>query len=270
MVLGILILAYFFFGMICFAAFTLERKALVYASIILGLSALTAHGVFIVQRAWLAGRFPFANTYETLILLSFLALAIYFAAFFYYRIAALGGFVGIIASFLLALTSLLSPEIEPLLPALRSNWLLFHVTSAFIGYSAFAVAFGSAALFLLLDMGLNRFLRKRQQEKKVQDTLTYLDELTYRLITIGFPFLTLAISTGAVWANATWGRYWNWDPKEACAFVTWLIYAICLHVRRVEGLKGRPAAFVPLLGFAAVMFTYFGVNFWLASLHAYG
>lgn len=269
MAIGVLILAYLFFGMLSFIAFTSARKMWYYASIIFGIGIWTVHGFLIVRRGVMAGRLPWTNTYETLILLGCLMMAVYFLILIRYRVFALGGFVGITIAFLLALTSLLSPEIEPLLPALKSNWLLFHVTAAFIGYAAFAVAFGSALLFLLIDLFAKRIFPKQMKMENIQVTLTYLDWLTYRLIAVGFPFLTLGIATGAIWANASWGRYWNWDPKETCAFVTWLIYVICLHVRNVNELQGKPAALLAVFGFLAVMFTYFGVNFWLSSLHAY-
>jgi len=265
MMTGILILGYLFFGILSFLAFAATRsKVLFYASVLSGLVTLAVHGVVIFKRGITAGHVPWTNTYETLILFGFLIIVLYFLTLIRYRTVGLGGFAGVVVAFLLALTSLLSPEIEPLLPSLKSNWLLFHVLSAFIGYSAFAVAFGSAALFLIIDV-----VGKFSGKTNVDATLAYFDWLTYRLIAIGFPFLTLGIATGAIWANESWGRYWNWDPKETCAFITWLIYAICLHMRNVDEVKGKPAAWLALFGFATVIFTYFGVNFWLASLHAY-
>lgn len=257
MTIGILILSYLFFGVFSFLAFASHRKISTILSLIFGLVALGFHGAEIITRGIRAGHLPWANTYETLVLLSFLIIAIYFLTFPRYRMIVIGGFAGLIASIILALTSLLSSEIEPLIPALKSNWLLFHVVSAFIGYSSLALASASAAIYLVLS-----FLKRDPNQLK------YLDWLTYRFICFGFPFLTLGILTGAVWANASWGSYWNWDAKETWSFITWLVYAVCLHLRSDEQFHGRLTAVVTLLGFATVMFTYFGVNFWLSSLHA--
>jgi len=259
--IGIFILAYLVFAAVSFVAFASERKVLFYLATAFGLIILAAHGAAIVMRGIEARHLPWTNTYETLILLGFLIVAIYFATYRRYRMIVVGGFAGLIVSAILALTSLLSPEIEPLIPSLKSNWLLFHVVSAFIGYSSFALAAASAGIHL----GLKFFSRGGKAENRLE----YLNWLTYRFIAFGFPFLTLGISAGAVWANASWGRYWNWDPKETWAFITWLIYGICLHMQCDKGCRGTWVPFVTLLGFATVMFTYFGVNFWLSSLHAY-
>lgn len=265
MIIGILIFAYLFFGMICFLASMSERKFILYLSFVIGFLILAVHGTWIISRGIESRYLPFTNTYETLVLLSFLIIVIYFLTFRRYRMVIVGGFAGLIVSVVLALTSLLSPEIEPLIPSLKSNWLLFHVTTVFIGYSSFALASASAAVYLCFEI-----FKARTKNGKVLATLEYLDWLTYRFIALGFPFLTLGISLGAVWANVSWGRYWNWDPKETWAFITWLVYGICFHMRYDPNYHGRSMAFVTLIGFASVMFTYFGVNFWLASLHAYG
>ncbi len=266
--IGVLILLYLIFSLGSFIAVSSERRVLFYGAMITGLSALTIHGLFIFVRGISAHHFPLTNSYETLILLSFLIIAIYFFTFLRFRSVALGGFSGLIASILLAVTSLLSPDIEPLLPSLKSNWLFFHVVTIFIGYACFAVAFGSAAFYLFLDLTRLKS-KKRNVPNAVQERLEYLDWLTYRLIAAGFPFLTLGIITGAVWANICWGRYWSWDPKETWAFITWLIYGTCLHMKYMKEPSGRQTALLAFFGFLVMMFTYLGVNFWLASIHTY-
>ena len=270
MTVGILILAYLFFSIVSLLAFSTEIKTLLRSSVILGVIILIFHGGWLVERGLQAGHWPFTNTYETLVLMGFLVMAIYFLTFQRYRAVVIGGFAGVIVSAVLALTSLVSPEIEPLVPALKSNWLLFHVVSAFIGYSSFALASASALVYLGASFLPPAFLRKGKDSKQIPLFLERVDWLTYRLVAVGFAFLTLGISAGSVWANASWGRYWNWDPKETWAFITWLVYAVCLHLRSNGRSHSRPAAFLTLVGFATVMFTYFGVNVWLASLHAYG
>lgn len=252
---GILTFGYLLFSVVSFAASASEKRFLIRLSVFIGTCLLIFHVGSIFWRGLEAGRWPFTNTYETLVLFAFITLLIYLATFRRHRFVIVGGFVGLIAAVLLALTSLLSSEIEPLIPALKSNWLLFHVTSAFIGYSAFALGTACAIPALTPGRG-NQDIRERWME--------WAD----RMIAFGFPFLTLGIATGAVWADQSWGRYWNWDAKETWAFVTWIVYAVYLHLERSGESSFLQRAAVALLGFATVMFTYFGVNFWLSSLHA--
>lgn len=267
MIVRILILNYLVFGFSCFIVSMLEWKRL--WRFVLGLAFLGAglHLFEILKRGIEAGRLPFTNTYETLLLMAFLMMLLYFFALKKYRAVLIGGFVGILASMVLALSCLLSDQIEPLLPSLRSNWLLFHVGSAFVGYASFAVAAASGAVYLFASRWPRLFLGPQAQTKQ-WDFLKYLDQLTQRFILTGFPFLTMGVATGAVWASATWGRYWNWDPKETWAFITWFCYAVCLHLQREGTASARKIAWTSLAAFATVLFTYFGVNFWFASLHA--
>ena len=266
MTIGILIFVYLAFAVLCFLASASDRRALYFLSQAWGGLALASHGTWLVMRGISAKHWPFTNTYETLVLLGFFMIALYLGTIRRHRIWAVGGFAGLIVSSLLSLTSFLPSDIEPLVPALKSNWLLFHVVSAFMGYSAFGMAAASAALYLVFDA----VPEKAGREVFSRERLASLDWATYRLIAFGFPFLTLGIVLGSIWANLSWGRYWNWDSKETWAFITWLVYAVCLHMRQKKELWGRATALVTLIGFATVMFTYFGVNFWLSSLHAYG
>ncbi|MBU0697890.1 MAG: c-type cytochrome biogenesis protein CcsB, partial [Proteobacteria bacterium] len=159
----------------------------------------------------------------------------------------------------------INDRIQPLLPALKSNWLIAHVISCFVGYAAFAVAFGISWMYLF---------KQRDPEGKSHLLVlfpgtTILEELNHQLIMFGFLFLTIGIITGAVWANSAWGRYWGWDPKETWSLITWFIYATLLHARMMRGWRGRRIAYLSIVGFAAVLFTYFGVNL-LPGLHSYG
>lgn len=152
-------------------------------------------------------------------------------------------------------------EISPLVPALQANRILgAHVATMMLSYAMLAVSFGAAVLFLIQN-GERRFARL-----PAGDTL---EEIGNRAVLIGFPMLTLGIALGAYWAQDAWGRYWGWDPKETSAAVTWLIYAGYLHARNLRGWKGRGSAWVLVVGFAAVLFTYFAVNLWVSGLHSY-
>ena len=141
------------------------------------------------------------------------------------------------------------PTIEPLVPALQNNLLLtVHVAVAIVAYGSFTIAFGAAFLYLIQPQGGRWGLPKPET----------LDEIGYRAIVIGFPFLTLTLILGALWAERAWGAYWSWDPKETASLVTWLIYGAYLHARVVRGWRGQRAAWLLVIGFAATLFTYFG------------
>jgi cytochrome c-type biogenesis protein CcsB len=203
---------------------------------------------------------PLSNFYESLVFFSWCLAALTLIFLSRYAEGFLGVVGGLLASLVLAYASLgVDSRIKPLMPALKSNWLLVHVITAFLGYAAFGLAFGAAVLYLI-----------QGGKKKTQGpALPLLDRLIYRAAVIGFIFLTLGILTGAVWAETAWGRYWSWDPKETASLITWFIYAALLHARLVQGWQGRPIAWLAVAGFGAVLFTYIGVGFLLPGLHSY-
>jgi cytochrome c-type biogenesis protein CcsB len=150
---------------------------------------------------------------------------------------------------------------------LKSHWLTFHVVTAIFSYGAFAVSFGLGLMYLLKTyFGENSNITGLVS--RFPDA-NFLDELAYKLITFGFSFLTLVIVTGAIWANYAWGTYWSWDPKETWSLITWIIYAGYLHARLMYDWKGKRAAWLAVLGFTSVLFTFFGVNYLLPGLHSY-
>jgi cytochrome c-type biogenesis protein CcsB len=214
------------------------------------------------------GYIPLSNMYESLIFFSWTINFIYLILEWRYQQKIIGVFVTAFAFLAIALTSIvpgIEVKITPLVPALQSNWLTIHVTTCFFGYAAFAVSFGISILYLIRD-------RKEEQKETSSRWLPsseILDEVNYKSIIIGFPMLTLGIITGAAWANYAWGSYWSWDPKETWAAITWLVYALYLHLRITRGWRGRRAAYFAILGFAVVMFTFFGVTYLLRGLHAY-
>jgi cytochrome c-type biogenesis protein CcsB len=152
-------------------------------------------------------------------------------------------------------------EITPLQPALQANSILaLHVGMMALSYAALSVSFGAALLFLIQGEQ-RRFARLPGR--------SLLDEIAYKSVLVGFPMLALGIALGAYWGNSAWGRWWGWDPKETSALVTWLIYAGYLHARSLGGWRGTRSAVLLLIGFVAVIFTYFVVNLWVAGLHSY-
>jgi cytochrome c-type biogenesis protein CcsB len=215
------------------------------------------------------GHAPLSNLYESLIFFAWAIVAMYLIVERRTKNRTIGTFVTPLAFLAMAYASLspnINDRIEPLVPALKSNWLIAHVITCFVGYAAFGVAFGLSLMYLLKKLEpqgrKSRFL-------SLIPGVSALDELTYQMIVTGFLMLTIGIITGAVWANTAWGRYWGWDPKETWSLITWIVYAALLHSRMMRGWRGRRLAVFSILGFFCVLFTYFGVNY-LPGLHSYG
>jgi cytochrome c-type biogenesis protein CcsB len=214
------------------------------------------------------GHAPLSNLYESLIFFSWTIVVVYLIIERKHKNRIIGAFTTPLAFLAMAYASMspnISNQIQPLLPALKSNWLIAHVMTCFIGYGAFAIAFGISWMYLFKQQdtgGESRLLAHFPKHN-------ILDELNHQLVMFGFLFLTTGIITGAVWANSAWGRYWGWDPKETWSLITWFIYATLLHARLMRGWHGKRIAYLSIIGFAAVLFTYFGVNY-LPGLHSYG
>jgi cytochrome c-type biogenesis protein CcsB len=214
------------------------------------------------------GHAPLSNLYESLIFFSWTIVLLYLIIEWRIKSRNLGAFVVPFAFFSIAYASFspnVNARIQPLIPALQSNWLISHVITCFFGYAALTIACGLGFMYLLkgLEKGEKPRLFFRLLPKR-----EIVDELTYHSVVIGFIFLTLGIITGSVWAYSAWGSYWSWDPKETWSLITWLIYAAMLHSRFVHGWRGKRMAIMSIIGFASVLFTYFGVNF-LPGLHSY-
>ena len=214
------------------------------------------------------GYVPLSNMYESLIFFSWTIVLIYLILEFLYKQKTIGVFATPFSFLFMGLTSIIpgvDSKITPLVPALKSPWLSIHVITCFVGYAAFAVSFWFSILFLVKE---NREKKNRSQSRLLPSS-RLLDEINYRSILIGFPMLTLGIVTGAAWANYAWGSYWSWDPKETWSLITWFIYAAFLHARLTRGWSGRKTAILSIIGFGAVIFTYFGVNYLISGLHSY-
>ncbi|AOY60231.1 MULTISPECIES: c-type cytochrome biogenesis protein CcsB [Desulfococcus] len=214
------------------------------------------------------GHAPLSNLYESLVFFAWAIAALYLFVEYRYGNRVIGAFVMPIAFLAMAYASLspnISDRIQPLIPALKSNWLIAHVITCFLGYAGFAVAFGISLMFVIKARsgGASSLILDRFPDPDV------LDDLTHKMVQFGFLFLSVGIITGAVWANSAWGRYWGWDPKETWSLITWFVYATLLHARLMRGWRGRKIAYISILGFMAVLFTYFGVNL-LPGLHSYG
>ena len=253
--------------------FRVDRMLLV--GTITGLGTLALQSVGLLLR-WKEsyqlgyGHAPLSNLYESLVFAAWSIMLIYIILEFRSKQRVLGIFPSLFAFLAMSYASYsdqIDSKIQPLVPALKSNWLIAHVVTCFLGYAAFAISCGISIMYLV----------KKNQTSQAPDRgpaallpdLKQLDAFNYQMIFFGFLWLSLGIITGSVWANSAWGTYWSWDPKETWSLITWLIYAALLHARTIKGWRGNRVAWLSLLGFGCVLFTYFGVNFLLSGLHSY-
>ncbi|MEE9324704.1 MAG: c-type cytochrome biogenesis protein CcsB [Dehalococcoidia bacterium] len=210
---------------------------------------------------WIAsGHPPYSNQYEFATAFAWGTTLAYLYFERKYKQRSLGVFVVPVAAGFLIYASTLPSTIEPLIPALQNDLLLsFHVASAIFSYGLFTVAFGAAVMYLMQREDHFAWLPSRET----------LDDIGYRAVALGLPAQALLLVLGMVWAHTAWGRYWGWDPKETAALVTFLVYAGYMHAHSLRGWRGTRSALVLLVGFGAVLFTFFG-NYFLGGLHTYG
>jgi len=240
---------------------------------ILTIGALIAHTFAIILR-WVEsyqigiGHAPLSNWYESLVFFAWAVIFLYVLIEWRTKNRSIGAFASLLALLIMAYASSsgVNSQIQPLIPALKSNWLITHVITCFVGYAAFGIAFCLSLMYLVKKLDSSK--RKSIFLKAIPDS-GILDELNYQMIIIGFILLTIGIITGAVWAHSAWGRYWGWDPKETWSLITWLVYAAVLHSRMIRDWRGKKMAVLSMIGFFCVIFTYYGVNFILSGLHSY-
>jgi cytochrome c-type biogenesis protein CcsB len=224
------------------------------------------HNGSVVTRGLAAHRVPWGNMYEFSSVVCLVAVTAFLWLLTRQRVRYLGGFVMLPVVLYLGLagTVLYAPA-APLVPALNSYWIKIHVVGAMTSSGIFMVGFVCTALYLWRDFAERR---NPGRPSRLPSAAT-LDRVAYRVNAFAFPVWTFAVMAGAVWAEAAWGRYWGWDPKETWSFITWVIYAGYLHARATAGWKGRKAAVVAIVGFASLMVTYYAVNIWISGLHSY-
>lgn len=251
------------------------RKWKVFATAVLSLG-WAFHLVSLITRTFAAGHAPWGNMYEFTVSLAFVVVTAYlFVGQAKFGLTSLGGYVAAAAAILMSVGWVLYADPGQLQPALRSNWLTFHV---------FLVMAGASLLLLGAIMEVMYLLRHRWEgrhpdfEAEGADSgglvsrlpsAERLDQASYRMIMFAFPIWALGVIAGAIWGEQAWGRYWGWDPKETWSLITWFVYATLLHARMMRGWSGKRVAFLSIVGFMAVLFTYFGVNY-LPGLHSYG
>ena len=263
-----LAVVFYLIAMIIYFVYTVRRREKTGPAFLVTMLAFALHTAALIVRTVEAGRLPFSNMYEFTSLFAWGIALVFLFIERRYAVKALGVFITPLILALIGYASLLPKEISPLMPALQSYWLQFHVITAILAYGGFGVSFGVAVMYLVRE--------KKDDSAKTQGgfyqflpSLKVLDDLNYTAIAFAFPFMTLVLITGAIWAERAWGAYWSWDPKEVWALITWIIYAVYLHARYTYGWKGHRTAWMSITGFLAVLFTYFGVNLFLSSLHSY-
>lgn len=216
----------------------------------------------IVARGLAAGRWPLGNMYE---FTSAICLAAVVGWLVMLRRSPVNRGVGLfvllpVVVLLFLAGTVLYAQAAPVVPALQSYWLVIHVTTITISSGLLMVPGVASVLFLVRNAG---YLTDRLPSSDV------LDRLAYRLTIIAFPLFTFAVIAGAIWAEAAWGRFWGWDPKETVAFVSWVVYASYLHARATAGWRATRAAWINILGLATVLFNLFFINMVIAGLHSY-
>jgi len=233
-------------------AWTFVVNTLIYLT--LGFITLT-----IISRAIESGHAPFSSMYEFAMAFAWGVMAVGIISRWRYKTAAMQNIGLMVAFMLLAFARVEFSKPANLVPALQQSALLSaHVASAMVAYGTLTIGFGAAILFLI---------QNRRHSPWLPDA-EVLDTIAYQSVIVGFPFLTLLIILGALWANIAWGTYWSWDPKETASLVTWLIYAGYMHARVVRGWRGNKAAWLLVAGFGAIILTFFG-NYIFNGLHSY-
>jgi cytochrome c-type biogenesis protein CcsB len=225
----------------------------------------------VVLRGVWASRVPWGNMYEFSITAALGILGVFLGLSIKRDVRWLGLFIVIPTMLTLGLAvTVLYTEAAQLVPALKSYWLIIHVSAAIICSGAFTLAAATAGLSLVRSR-----VERRADGAEVTGwaarlpTRSRLETLTHRTIAFAFPLWTFAVVAGAIWAENAWGRYWGWDPKETWAFITWVVYAAYLHARSTAGWRGDRASMIALLGWLAFLINYFGVNIFVNSLHSY-
>ncbi|ACG72097.1 cytochrome c-type biogenesis protein CcsB [Anaeromyxobacter sp. K] len=225
-------------------------------------AALAFNAGLIVERWIEAGRAPFKSLFESLVFFAFTTGVVYLAFERLYRTRVFGALAALLTLALLGYAlGKWDAEIVKLPPALQSAWFVPHVVVYFVGYAAVALAALLAAVQLLAPrVPLLQRLTTLRAGTILTGKALDLEQMTYELIRFGFVLLTVGLLVGSVWAKSAWGDFWVWDPKENWSLVTWLVYGAYLHLRKVRGWRGDRAAWLVLLGFAVVMFTYLGMS----------
>lgn len=241
------------------------------AAVVVTVIAALAHIATLVTRAVAAHRVPWGNMYEFVLTVTFIG-AVTWLVVLSRRpvIRHLGLFVALTEVLLLGVAGMvIYTPIVPLVPALNSYWLVIHVTAAALASGIFLLGFVAAAMYQIrsgYEQGRPGFPYTLGGRVPAADAL---ERMTFRLHAFAFPIWTFAVIAGAIWAEAAWGRYWGWDPKETWAFISWVVYAGYLHARATPSVKRSTATWIAVIGWLTMLMNLFGVNLFFSGLHSY-
>ena len=251
---------YFVASVLQFAAASFQKDGLRKASWIVFLIGLAAHTIYLVARGIQSHRLPLSNQFEFACAFSWGVGLLLVILGMHYKAPWMAVAAMPMAFIILSYAVLQPREVTELMPALRSAWFGFHIGSAVFSYSAFMLAGATGLRYLLMD-------RKGSAD---ETKLRRMDHLSYRLVALGEFLLTVTILTGAIWAEQAWSSFWTWDPKEVWALITWILYAVYLHLRLRKKHSGRAMAWYLIIAVPVVLFTFAGVNTLMHGLHSYG
>lgn len=223
--------------------------------------------LYIILRFVLAGHTPITSQHEAVFFFAWATTFAYLSFRWRHTVKNFGTFVSVLIFCLLVISSVSEKKIDPLLPALQSAWLPIHGGVSLIAYGFLSLAFCGGLMYLLLEREIKS--KKFGFFFSRFPSLDALDQLNNHCLTAGFIFLTIGIVTGSIWARQAWGTYWQWDPKETWSLITWFLYLVQLHQRFTVGWRGKRAAVMAVIGFAAVLFTLWGVTYLLGGVHSY-
>ncbi len=238
-----------------FAGASAGKQKVLKAAFILTTMGCFLNLLLLILRGIMTGRLPLNNGSEFLLSFIWISVVLYLILDIRQQLKGAGGLVMLTAALLILAVLILMKgqftEISPLMPALKSPWLSVHVLTAAIAYASFTLAASLAVMQFF------------------QPVPSIRDDSIYRIVATGFALLSLSIVFGAIWAEQAWGSYWTWDPKETWALITWIIYALYLHLYQKRAWQGKYARLMVIMGYLLVLFTFFGVNFLLPGLHSY-
>ncbi len=231
------------------------------------LGAGLCHTLTIILRYFEAGHTPITSQHETVSFFAWSVAWCYLSFRWRYTVKNFGTFVSLLTFCLMLLSAMAPKTILPLVPALQSWWLPVHASIAIVADGFLALACIGGIMYLLQEREIKQ--KRFGLFYSRLPSLDALDKLNHHCLSVGFPLLTLGIITGSVWAKQAWGAYWHWDPKETWSLITWFLYAALVHQRFTVGWRGRRAAIMTIIAFLSVLFTLWGVTYFLDGIHTY-
>lgn len=245
-----------------------QSKSVFRCSYWLMFSGFVFQTIFLAHQYYALGTMPVVTMKLSLAFFAWSIIGVYLLFQIKFRLMVLGSFVAPLAAFLMIISSSIPAAPETVPPVLKSIWLILHVFSMFLGDGIFAIAFIAAIMYLIQERQIKR--KTRGNFFKRLPSLETLDSINHYSLIYGFTLLTIGMITGAIYAQYALGSYWRWDPKEVWSLVTWIAYAILLHERLAVGWRGRRAAYMSILCFMVLIFTFLGSSMWLSSYHSFG